>query len=448
MSFADELAAFRAAHPHIDQAEVFVIDLNGIARGKLIPLDALGKIENGGLKLPSATPLLDVFSEDVYETGLAIQTGDPDGVVDVVAGSLRPMLWADPPCAQAQVTIRRPDGSPAGFDGRNVLAGVIDRAHASGLRPVLALELEFFLIDPRKPRPPVNPVAGGRLSAGQVYDLDITRAFAPVTAKIAEAAAALGAPIESQITEFGFGQFEVNLAHHDDPLRAADQIVALRRAIRGVARAEGLDATFMAKPWGDTTGSGLHLHMSILDSQNNNVFSGMDDTPAPALRHAIRGMLDHMAEAMLIFAPHLNSYRRFVPGYIAPVEALWGLDHRAAAIRVPETTGKGARFEHRVAGSDANPYLVTAAILASALAGIEAGREPPEPISGELMPGMGSPLPPDWGAAERLFAESAFIGDWLGTEFRDSFAAIKRQERVALMMRVSDVEHEVYLRRL
>ena len=294
---------------------------------------------------------------------------------------------------------------------------------------------------------PPPSVTGQRLDQGQVYDLGITRAFAPVLHDIVDAAAALGANADTMITEFGCGQFEVNLTHVPDAMAASDQAIALRRAIRGVARAHGLDATFMAKPWGDQVGSGLHLHLSLLDQAGRNVFAG-DPGPNIMLRQAIAGCLAHMADTMLVFAPHLNSYRRFVPGFLAPVEALWAIDHRGTAIRVPEASGAGARLEHRVAGADANPYLVAAAVLAGALAGLDAGNEPAPPISGEATKGMGPKLPLNWQQAEQVFSGSDFVETWLGSSFQHVFGAQKRQEYDKLLARVTDVEMETYLRRL
>ncbi|MEM1299401.1 MAG: glutamine synthetase family protein [Pseudomonadota bacterium] len=447
MQFHEELAAFRAAHPDVTQAEVFVVDLNATIRGKLVPIDALDKLAKDSMKMPVSTPALDIFSEDVYEAGLAIQTGDPDGVLDPVPGTLGRMLWAETPTAQVQVTIRRANGTKAPYDARNVLARVASRVADAGLVAVTALEQEFYLIDLHEDLPPCDPVTGRRLAGGQVYNLDVGRAFTPLLTDMAEAARALGAETETMITEFGYGQFEVNLVHGPDPLAACDQIIALRRAARGVARRYGFDVTFASKPWPDTTGSGLHIHTSLQDAEGANIFAG-DGAPNAAMSHAIAGMVRHMAESMLIFAPHAASYRRLVPGMIAPVEALWAIDHRGAAVRVPETEGPGARIEHRTAGAEANPYLVSAAVLAAILAGLNAGEAPPNAIMGEIRPGMGTPLPLEWGQAEAAFAASDFIADWLGEEFRHVFAAIKRQERAALQPRMTDIERATYLRRI
>jgi glutamine synthetase len=446
-AFPEQLAAFRARHPEVEVADVYVSDLNGVARGKLVPAGMLDKLAGGGMKMPVSVLGLDIFGDDVAEAGIAIETGDPDGVLLPLAETLAPMLWAGRPTAQVQCMMTDAGGAEVcGYDPRGVLARVAGRAREMGLQPVMALELEFYLVDPNEPVPPVNPAAGGRLERSQIYDMEVMRAFEPVIAGITRAAVALGAPAETAICEFGAGQFEMNLGHVADPLAAADHMVALKRAVRGVARSHGLDASFMPKPFGDMAGSGMHIHLSLLDGAGQNVFDGAGQGANPALRHAVAGLCGAMAECLLIFAPHLNSYRRFVPGSYAPMVAAWGYDNRGVALRVPETSGKGARIEHRVAGSDANPYLLAAAVLAGALDGIARGAEPGALVGAEAGPGDGAPLPLSWAMAEQAFAASDFVADWLGAEVRHVFAAMKRQERATLMARVSDVEHAAYLR--
>jgi glutamine synthetase len=447
MSFAGRLAAFRAQHPEIEVADVYMTDLNGVARGKLVPAGMLDKLANGGVKMPVSTLGLDIFGADVAEAGIAIERGDPDGVLLPVAATLAPMPWAGRPTAQVQCMMTDAGGAEVcGYDPRGVLARVVGRAREMGLHPVMALELEFYLIDPNEPAPPVNPVAGGRLERSQIYDMEVMRAFEPVIAGISRAAVALGAPAETAICEFGAGQFEMNLGHVADPLAAADHMIALKRAVRGVARSHGHDASFMAKPFGEMAGSGMHIHLSLVDGEGRNLFDNGSAQANPLLRNVVAGLQGAMAECLLIFAPHLNSYRRFMPGSYAPMAAAWGYDNRCVALRVPETCGKGARVEHRVSGSDANPYLLAAAVLAGALDGIERGLEPGQPVAAGAEPGDGAPLPLSWAMAEQVFAGSDFVAEWLGAEFRHVFAAIKRQERATLMGRVSDVEHAAYLR--
>lgn len=448
--FAAALAAFRAENPAIGVAEVYVTDLNGIARGKLVPVDMLEKIGEGGMKLPISTLALDIFGADVPETGLAIERGDPDGVLVPVPETMAPMLWAQRPTMQLQCMMSDEDGGGlSAYDPRAVLSGVVDRASAMGLRPVMALELEFYLIDRESALPPVNPLAGGRLNRAQVYDMEVMRAFEPVLADITDAARALGAPAETAICEFGAGQFEMNLRHVPDAMEACDHMVALKRAIRGVARGHGFDASFMPKPFGDMAGSGQHIHLSLLDAGGCNIFdAGEAEGANEAVRHAIAGLIGAMTDSFLIFAPHQNGYRRFLPGSYAPTVAAWGLDNRGVALRVPERRGKGARIEHRVAGADANAYLLAAAVLAGALSGLEAGVEPPPAVRREATEKDGEVLPRSWAMAEQEFGESEFVAEWLGPEFRRVFSAMKRQERGTLLARVPDVEYEAYLRKV
>ncbi|MEM1345948.1 MAG: glutamine synthetase family protein, partial [Pseudomonadota bacterium] len=321
MSFTEELAAFRAAHPDIRTVEAFVTDLNGVVRGKRVPIEHIAKAGEGALRLPLSTLGLDIFGQDVPENALALERGDPDGVMLPIAGALAPMRWSED-TAQLACTLVLPDGSACGFDPRAVLASVVARAVALGFTPVVALELEFYLIDPARPAPPPDPLSGTVLARDQVYDLDIARAFEPVLGAIIEAARALGAPAETAICEFGPGQFEINLGHTSDALAGADHMIWLKRAIRGTARAQGLDATFMAKPFGAASGSGQHIHVSLMGDDTHNALASVPGQGvSPRLGQAVAGLVTTMAEAMAVFAPHANSYRRFVAGSYAPPSA-------------------------------------------------------------------------------------------------------------------------------
>lgn len=439
------VAEFRDRHPEIDTVEIFVTDLNGLARGKLAPVSALEKLGRGGIKMPVSTLGLDIFGLDVGENAIAIECGDPDGPLVPIPATLAAMPWS-PGRAQIQCMQAEPDGEIALYDPRGALARVTAEARARGYTPVMALELEFYLIDPVEPLPPRDPITGARLARAQMYDMAVIGAFEPVLADIRRAAEATGAPAEGAICEFGPGQFEMNLAHVADPLAAADHMIALKRAIRGVARNHGLDASFMPKPYGEHTGSGMHIHLSLLDREGAPVFSGPGPGPNPALAHAVAGSLAAMPETMLIAAPTLNGYRRFVPGSYAPMTAAWGLDNRGVAMRLPAVSGMAARLEHRLAGADANPYLLAAVVLAGALQGLEDAVPPPPAIEAEAAMEDGLALPLDWLTAEQAFAESAFVRRWLGPKLQSVYSGIKRQERATLMARVTDVEYGTYLR--
>lgn len=272
--------------------------------------------------------------------------------------------------------------------------------------------------------------------------------MAPLLDAIADACRAQGVPVDTMLRENGPGQYEVNLRHVADPCQAADHAVLLKRIVRAVARRHGRIATFMAKPFGDQAGSGMHVHVSLLDRQGRPVLVGGDGAPGPLLGHAVGGLVATMPEAMLLLAPHANSYRRFRRDSHAPVTAGWAVDDRSAAVRVIAGAPLATRIEQRVAGADCNPYLAIAAILGGMLAGIERGLNAGPPQSPDAGGMGGRPLPREWGAAIDAFAGSAFAADLLGVPARDLVTACKRQDYDTLLARVPDTEHAAYLETL
>lgn len=448
----EALDKFCADHPEIEFIEIVWPDMNGVMRGKWLPIAEIDKLRPGAQRLPLSTYALDIFSQDTDAEGLALKVGDPDGIASPLIHTLKPMLWSHRPAAQCLMTLTGIDWeTPNPYDPRAALARVMKRYEAAGLTPVVAPELEFYLIDAEaEPSGHVQPplgAGGRRLESGQAYLLDVQRHFEPILSDIEAAAEALDATSTGLLAEFGPGQFEANLNHVDDALIAADRAVALRRAVRGVARSNDLDACFMAKPYGEEVGSGQHFHVSMLDAGGNNIFTGNDDeVPNKALSGAIGGVLHRMAESTLGFAPHLNSYRRLRPGSFAPSVAAWGIDNRNVAVRLPTTTGRSARLEHRLAGSDANPYIALALILAAMLEGVNDGRDPGPQIDGATPPESANTLPGSWLGAVDRFEQSEFVHDALGEEFTRVYCAMKRQEADGFAIRVSDVEHNVTAR--
>ncbi|MEM6762141.1 MAG: glutamine synthetase family protein, partial [Pseudomonadota bacterium] len=387
---------------------------------------------------------------DVPASHIAMEIGDPDGPFVPIPETLSPVpaSFGSPSAgtlAVLQGMIGAPDGNALSpYDPRAALCRVINTAKARGFTPVVALEIEFYLIDPAIAAPANHPLSNRRLDRLQMLDLDLLSAFEPVLADIEAGAVSLGLPTGSVLSEFGAGQFEVNLAHTDDAARACDQLIALKRLVRSAARRHGLDATFMAKPFDEWSGSGLHCHMSILDPGGRNIFDAPGEPVATTLGAAIAGVVATAAGTHLVHAPHLNSYRRHQPGSYAPATCNWGLDNRGAAIRVPARTGPGARFEHRVAGADANPYLVVAALVAGALKGLAETLSPPPPSIAEE--GEGPHFPKSWRDAQDAFAASQFAQSVFGAPLVKVFTAMKRQEEATLLGKVTDVEHEAYLR--
>ena len=257
-------------------------------------------------------------------------------------------------------------------------------------------------------------------------------------------------PMTTVHSEFAPGQFEINLHHVDDPVLACDHAVLLKRIVKGVARQHGMAAAFMAKPFMDVAGNGLHIHLSLYDGDGVNVFADPDSTATPAIsetmRHAIGGLAETMADAMAIFAPNANSYRRLIPGNFAPLTPNWGYNHRDVSLRIPVSGNKDCRVEHRVAGADANPYLVMAAIVAGVHHGISQGCDPGimitegEEIEEEIT------LPRWWPMALDEFDSSAVLPQYLGQEYCRLFGTVRRGECEEFMTQVSNIDYNWYLR--
>ena len=428
--------------------EAFVVDVNGIARGKWVPAERIPEVMQKGVALPRSVYALDVWGCDVPEAGLAVGTGDPDGICMPVDGTLLPVTWLTRPTTQVLLRMLQQDGTPFYADPRQVLARVAGRVAATGLTPVMATELEFYIIDRRRtPRDPVSPPSSheGRWNGWQTQVLSIAElhSFEPLLADIFHACERQNLPADTVVRENGPGQYEVNLNHVADPLQAADHAFLLKRIVKGVARQHGLDATFMAKPYGNLAGSGMHVHMSMLDAAGRNIMAEAGGAPTERLHHVVGGMLATLPDCMLLLAPHANSYRRLIPGGHAPTNVTWGLDNRSAAIRVI-TAGQATRVEHRVAGADCNPYLAVAGILAGALHGLTHRIAPAPPIDGEQREGHPT-LPVNWDDAIDAFDASAVMGDHLGADYQDLFSACKRQEQAEFRRRVTDVEYDAYL---
>ena len=254
-------------------------------------------------------------------------------------------------------------------------------------------------------------------------------------------ARAQGLPAKSAVSEYAPAQFEVNLGHVADPLRAADHAFLLKRAIKAAARAEGLAATFMAKPFADHAASGLHVHVSLVDEAGQNLFARDE----PALRHAIGGLQATMAEAMLLLAPNANSYRRLRPWSYAPTAPTWGYNNRTVALRVPSGPLAARRIEHRVAGADANPYLVLAAALAGIHHGLSRQLDPGPPITGNAYAEVPPSLPLGWGRAIDALAAAEILPDYLGAAFCRLYRVCRAAERDRFDELITPTEYAWYL---
>jgi len=433
--------AWLAAHPDVTRVEAVLFDINAAPRGKWLTRDKALALAAKGMPMPRSLFALDAWGCDVGAAGLAFGTGDPDGLCRPVTGRWSMAPWLDGNSATVMLAMTGDDGAPCPADPRGVLQAVLARYAALGLTPVVATELEFYLYrrDNGLPVPP-----DGARYRNDTLSTTALASHADLFDAILGAAQALGIPADGLVSEAGPGQYELNLEHRADALAAADDAVLLRHLVRRLAAVHGLGATFMAKPYGDCSGSGLHIHASLLGSDGRNVFADAKGGPSEVLHHAVAGLIATMPEAMLAFAPNFNSYRRFRPDAHAPLSAGWGFDDRSAAVRVIRAGPAATRIEHRISGADANPLIAMAAMLGGMLAGIE-GRSTPPPPQDPGQPGAGVALPVEWGAALSAFAASPAMADLFGARFRDIFTACKRQDRAAFLAQIDRFEYDTYL---
>lgn len=434
--------------------EILLVGMNGDLRGKQIPLEAEKRVWDGTVRLPSSTQSLDIWGDDNDDiTGLSLSVGDPDGVCIPDKRSLAPMPWAPEGSKQVLSTMHEFDGTPSFMDPRAILAALLKRFEERGLTPVVATELEFYVIEDDwretgRPRPPAKLTYRGEPNGFQLYDMSAVDALDDYLQTVRTWAKAQGLPADATTAEFGPGQFEINLLHRADALAAADDCIYLKRIAEQAAKKHGLKSTCMAKPYADHAGSGLHVHASIIDRDGNNVLDAKGGDPV-RLKSVCAGMLDTMRDAQLVFAPFANSYRRFQPGSFAPVDIDWGYGHRGTAVRIPDAQGPAARIEHRVAGADVNPYLLLTAILGGMLLGLDETLDPgPATEPGKEPPAGTNKLTHDFLTAVEEFSASPFIADVFGARYQKLYGDTKRKEAITYLRTVSDFDYQTYLPRI
>lgn len=450
----EEARQFLAAHPQIEFFEVIFTALSGVPRGKRLRRHELMAVYEYGRFLPGSVLVCDVTGQDCEDTGLVWADGDADRLARPAPGALVPAPWLGDDVAQVLTSMYELDGTPNDLDPRHVLRGVIERFAADGLTPVVACEIEYYLVDAQR-----TPEGGILLAASEttgerprqhgVYGLRELEDQAGFLRALWAAADAQGVPLEGAISEYAPGQLELTLKHGPDALRAADEAVMYKRLAKGVAVEFGAEATFMAKPFAERAGSGLHLHVSVNDANGDNIFASEDPAGTPALRHAVGGLKSTLADGMAIFAPNANSYRRFRANSYAPVAPTWGVNNRTVSLRVPAGPAKGRHIEHRVAGADANPYLALAALLAGVHHGIKNQIDPGPPVVGDGYAEAAKSdlrLPANWFAATDAFEASAVMRDYLGERFVTMFTTVKRTEQDRFFAEVPALDYDWYLK--
>ncbi|PQO23522.1 glutamine synthetase [Rhodobacteraceae bacterium WD3A24] len=417
-------------HPEVRTIRVAAADLNGQARGKRIAARFAEKAVLEGTRFPYSALNLDIWGEDIADSPLVFASGDADGVLHPTERGFVPMPWLQAPTALLPIWMFHDDGTPFDGDPRHALARVVARYRARGLTPVVATELEFYLIDDSgsELRAPPSPRSGKRRPGADTLALRALDAFDVFFSDLYDACEAMDIPADTAISEAGNGQFEINLLHADDPLKAADDAWLFKLLVKGLARKYGFAASFMAKPYPDQPGNGMHMHFSVLDAGGTNIFDNGGPEGTAALHHAVAGCLGAMHDSMLLFAPHATSYDRLVPSAHAPTGIAWAYENRTAAIRIPSGGHKARRIEHRVAGGDINPYLLIAGILGAALNGIEDRATPPPPITGNAYAQDLAQLPVTWAGAIAAFEASAAMARIFPAELIRNLILTKRQE--------------------
>jgi glutamine synthetase len=401
-------------------------DISGYPRGKLMP--SAGFAAGGELRIAQAIPMQAVTGEYSYDP--IFPDEDPDILLVPDYDTLKPVPWATTPRDMAIHDCYELSGELCQFAPRSLLKQVLERYDAIGLTPVVAPEIEFYLtaanVDPAEVlKPPVG--RGGRAEVGQsAFSMNLLNELAPFWDEFHAAIDTLGIRADTWIHEVGLTQYEINLLH-GNAVSVADQAFLFKYAAKEIALKHGLNAVFMAKPIAGEAGSSMHLHQSIVDANGNNIFSNEDGSESECFYHFIGGLQSYLPDMMLVFAPFVNSYRRFIKGSMAPVNLLWGHDNRTTGLRIPRSGPAARRVETRVAGADANPYLVMAASLAAGLAGMEEKLLPTPALEGSAYD-HSHDLARTFLVALQQFEISASVRHLLGDRFVTAFASVKEIE--------------------
>ena len=436
---------FLEQHSSLTRADLLIADINGILRGKRVERSKLKSVFESGVYLAGSVFSLSIEGHTAEGTGLGVAVGDADKLCHAVPGSLTLIPWQEHPSAQLLLSMYEQDGSPFFADPRHRLNAIQAHFKELDLTIVCAVEMEFYLIDRQRdndrPQPPLSPVSRKRENTTQCYSINDLDNYDKFLSDVISSAREQNLPADSIIAEYAPGQFEVNLHHIDDPLKACDQAILLKRVIRSVALKHDMEATFMAKPYPDQAGSGTHIHISLLDSHGDNVFIN-DSSLTETLEHAVGGLLELMPDSMALICPNVNSYKRFDPQFYAPCTQTWGLDNRTTAIRIPAGSPENTRIEYRVPGADSNPYLVMAALLAGIHHGLTRKIAPPPMIEGDAIKQAPRSLPENLREALRSLEQSKVLKEYFGEDFISVYLAIREEELAVFEREITRREYD------
>jgi glutamine synthetase len=424
----------------ITEIEAIIPDMAGIARGKIIPRN---KFESGeSMRLPQAV-MIQTVTGDYPGDGSFTGITDPDMVCVPDPTTIRLVPWAADPTAQVIHDCVHFDGTPVGISPRHVLRHVLGLYQAQGWKPVIAPELEFYLVDMNKdPDLPLRPPIGrtGRPETGrQAYSIEAVNEFDPLFEDIYEYCDIQELEVDTLIHEVGAAQMEINFLH-GDPLHLADRVFLFKRTVREAALRHQMYATFMAKPMENEPGSAMHVHQSIVDAHSGrNLFTGGDGKPTTFFHAYLAGLQKYTPALMPIFAPYINSYRRLSRFMAAPINVQWGYDNRTVGFRIPHSEPVARRIENRIPGVDCNPYLAIAATLAAGYLGMTHRLEPTEPLSsnGHDVPYQ---LPRNLEEGLTLMGGCKPLAEILGEKFVSAYLLLKETEYEAFFRVISSWE--------
>ncbi|WP_323007878.1 glutamine synthetase family protein [Pseudorhodobacter sp.] len=425
----------------LDEVECIIADIAGVARGKAMPASKFATQAN--YYLPNSIFLQTITGEWADNpSGLFTE---PDMVLVPDYSTTTAAPWTADVTVQVIHDAQDQQGNPIATAPRNVLRRVVQLYNARGWAPVVAPEMEFFLtarnLDPNMPVLPPMGRSGRRAAGKQAYSMSAVDEYGKVIDDIYDFAEAQGMEIDGILQEGGAGQVEINLAH-GDPVRLADEIFFFKRLIREAALRHDCFATFMAKPIEGEPGSAMHIHHSVVDIvTGENIFSAKDGSETPEFFHFIAGMQNHLPGAVALLAPYVNSYRRYVPDFAAPINLEWGRDNRTTGLRVPISGPAARRVENRLAGMDCNPYLGLAASLACGYLGLIEGKMPRDECTGDAY-NIETDLPYTLGDALDLLEEDAALREVLTPEFCNIYDSVKRNEYKEFQQVISPWERE------
>ncbi len=424
-------------------------DVNGVMRGKSVPARDAAKVSNGEVRMALSTPSVNILGNEIDGCSQVDGSGDRDIVLCPTGRTPYRSVLADD-IAIVPADFLMDDGTPVQTGCRHLIQSTIDAYHRRDWQPVVALEVEFYLYDLTEATttPPKSPLSGERLTGRECGSIVDLQHFAPLLNDIRDHCHDAGIDTTSVLSENGPGMFEINLNHSKDLYKAVDDMAYMRLIMRDVALKHGLGLTYMPKPYADLDGSGQHMHFSVLDSSGRNIFDNGTEVGDTVLLHAVGGLLDRLNELVLFCAPHVSSYRRIQPNSYAPTGICWGYDNRTVPIRIPGGNCSARRIEYRVAGADANPYLLVSSVLMAALNGIDHKLSPPEPVTGTSYDQNFANVLCSMPSAINAFEESSFIKNLLPVLFREAYLNCKKQEYALITSEGRQFEIDTYRGRI